>query len=334
MISDDDFYKSRELFSAISAELSKVLVGQEKLQSFMLISLLCGGHILLEGLPGLAKTLAVKTLAAVLGADFSRIQFTPDLLPADIIGSSIYLPDQQKFSIKVGAIVANLVLADEINRASAKTQSALLEVMQEKQVTIAGETIQMPQPYLIIATQNPIEHSGTYQLPEAQKDRFLLKVTLPYPSREEEELIIERMAKINIDSAAKQVCTSQEILQARNCLDHIYVSPETKNYILDLVIASRAKEHKQLSKEQQNDKIAEIAQQIEVGASPRASIALILTSKAKALLQGRNYVLPEDVQFVAKEVLAHRIILNFKAEAKGCKNETVIEQILNNVKSP
>ncbi|MFA6929082.1 MAG: MoxR family ATPase [Lentisphaeria bacterium] len=328
-----EFLRETCFLQQIRQEMGAVLVGQAELVDGLLIGLLTGGHILLEGLPGLAKTLAVKTLAGTLGGTFSRIQFTPDVLPTDITGSTIYRPAEQSFAVKVGPIAANIVLADEINRAPAKTQSALLEVMQEHQVSIGGETIPMPEPYLVVATQNPIEQTGTYPLPEAQKDRFLLRVLLKYPNRNEEEQILERMARSKPCSQVQKICTPEQILAARQTLDQVYLAPDIRQYVLDLVIATRPGEQKQMSAEQSEITFSAAAS-IEVGASPRASIGLILAGRAKAMLLGRNYVLPEDIQAVAPSVLAHRLILNFEAEAKGRSTLQIVQELLAAVKTP
>ncbi|NMA19145.1 MAG: MoxR family ATPase [Lentisphaerae bacterium] len=334
MLTEDQEILSRTGFlQEIRREMGTVLVGQTELVDGLLIGLLTGGHILLEGLPGLAKTLAVKTLAGTLGGSFSRVQFTPDVLPTDITGSMIYRPDEQSFAVKIGPVSANIVLADEINRAPAKTQSALLEVMQEHQVSIGGQTIPMPQPYMVVATQNPIEQTGTYPLPEAQKDRFLLRLLLKYPDRAEEEQIIERMARSKPTLEVQQIASLEQILEARKVLDQVFLAPALQQYVLDLVIATRPGEQKQLSGEQ--DSLAfHAADAIEIGASPRAGIALILAGKAKALLCGRNYVTPEDIQAIAPAVLAHRLILNFEAEAKGISTSQVVRKLLEAVKAP
>ncbi len=331
--------ENQELFSQtaflqqIRQEMATVLVGQSELVDGLLIGLLTGGHILLEGLPGLAKTLAVKTLAGTLGGSFSRIQFTPDVLPTDITGSMIYRPEEQSFAVKIGPVSANIVLADEINRAPAKTQSALLEVMQEHQISIGGQTIPMPQPYLVVATQNPIEQTGTYPLPEAQKDRFLLRLLLKYPGRAEEEQILERMARSKPVLEVQKIASTEQILTARKALDQVFLAPALQQYALDLVIATRPGEQKQLSAGQ-NYLAFNAAEAIEVGASPRAGIALILAGRAKALLAGRNYVTPEDIQAIAPAVLAHRLILNFEAEAKGLNTLQIVRELLKAVKTP
>lgn len=334
MLSEDQELFTRTAFlQEIRREMATVLVGQAELVDGLLIALLTGGHILLEGLPGLAKTLAVKTLAGTLGGSFSRIQFTPDVLPTDITGSMIYRPEEQSFAVKIGPVSANIVLADEINRAPAKTQSALLEVMQEHQVSIGGQTIPMPQPYMVVATQNPIEQTGTYPLPEAQKDRFLLRLLLKYPGRADEEQVLERMARSNPALEVQKAASPEQILAARKALDQVFLAPALQQYALDLIIATRPGEQKHLSAEQKSLAF-NAADAIEVGVSPRAGIALILAGKAKALLAGRNYVTPEDIQAIAPAVLAHRLILNFEAEAKGINTAQVVHQLLKAVKTP
>ncbi|MDD3954646.1 MAG: MoxR family ATPase [Lentisphaeria bacterium] len=332
-IEDQELFSQTAFLQEIRQEMATVLVGQAELVDGLLIGLLTGGHILLEGLPGLAKTLAVKTLAGTLGGSFSRIQFTPDVLPTDITGSMIYRPEEQSFAVKIGPVSANIVLADEINRAPAKTQSALLEVMQEHQVSIGGQTIPMPQPYMVVATQNPIEQTGTYPLPEAQKDRFLLRLLLKYPGRAEEEQILERMARSKPALKVQKIASPEQILGARKALDQLFLAPALQHYALDLVIATRPGELKQLSAEQKSLAF-NAAAAIEVGASPRAGIALILAGKAKALLSGRNYVIPEDIQAIAPAVLAHRLILNFETEAKAINATQIVQQLLNAVKTP
>lgn len=310
-----------------------VLVGQERLVDGMLIGLLTGGHILIEGLPGLAKTLAVKTLAQAVGGTFARLQFTPDLLPADIIGSTIYRPEDQSFAAKIGPLAANIVLADEINRAPAKTQSALLEVMQEHQVSIGSETIPMPEPFLVIATQNPLEQAGTYPLPEAQKDRFLLRLKLSYPSRDEEHLILQRMACTNPSIKVKPVTSPAQILSLRKLLDAVHIAPILNEYLLDLIIATRPGEGDNLS-HQQHGLAFSADEYLETGASPRAAVALLLAAKGLALLHGRDYLIPEDLQAVAPWVLSHRLVLNFAAEAAGQTPEDVCQKLLSAVRTP
>ena len=332
-IEDQELVSQVSFLRSIRQELATVLVGQSELVDALLIALLTGGHILLEGLPGLAKTLAVKTLAGTLGGSFARIQFTPDVLPSDITGNMVYRPEKQDFDLRIGPVAANIVLADEINRAPAKTQSALLEVMQEHQVSIGGRSIAMPQPYLVVATQNPIEQTGTYPLPEAQKDRFLLRLLLKYPNREEEAMILERMARSKPVLEVQKTVSPEQILAARALLDKVHLADSLRQYILDLVIATRPGEQKELSQEQ-DSLVFKAAELIEIGASPRASIALSMAGKAKALLTGRNYVIPEDIQVVAPSVLAHRLILSFEAEAKGISSVDVVSSLLKAVKTP
>ena len=323
--------------TAFLAELRErigtVLVGQEQLLDGMLIGLLTGGHILIEGLPGLAKTLAVKLLAQAVGGSFARLQFTPDMLPSDIVGSTVYRPEDQSFAVKIGPLAANIVLADEINRAPAKTQSALLEAMQEHQVTIGSETIAMPEPFLVIATQNPLEQAGTYPLPEAQKDRFLLRLKLSYPSRAEERQILTRMGCTSPVHSVQPVTSPAQILSARALLDAVHVSPVLHEYLLDLIIATRPGESRHLSANQQGLSFS-AEEHLETGASPRAAVALLLAGKAMALLHGRDYLLPEDLQAVLPWVLAHRLVLNFTAEAAGLTAEDLCAQLLRAVRTP
>ncbi|MCR5382425.1 MAG: MoxR family ATPase [Lentisphaeria bacterium] len=310
-----------EKLQQLRDELAKVLVGQPDMMDGLLCALLAGGHVLLEGLPGLGKTLAVKTLAQAIGGSFSRIQFTPDLLPGDITGVQTYRPETNQYEVRLGPLNANLVLADEINRAPAKVQSALLEAMQERQVSIGGKTMALPEPFFVVATQNPIEQSGTYPLPEAQKDRFLLCVRLKYPSREEEAAILDRMGESNPDLKVSEVVTLDDIRQWRMALDKIHVDERIKGYILDLTTATRP----------ENGMAAEL---IDVGASPRASLGLLACSKARAALDNRDYVLPEDVRRCAVDVLAHRIMPSFEAEARKLKATDLIEDIVKQVKTP
>lgn len=311
-------------FNLIREEMNKVLVGQNYLIERLLIALLTDGHILLEGLPGLAKTLAITTLAKVIGCDFKRIQFTPDLLPADLIGTSLYNPKEGTFSVRKGPIFTHIVLGDEINRAPAKVQSALLEVMAEKQVTINGETFIAPKPFLVLATQNPIEQEGTYPLPEAQTDRFMLKVVVGYPSKEEEKEIIKRMAKLGGRPEVKAVVTKEEILKAQKLIDEIYIDEKVTDYILDVVFATRNPKEFGL----------DIEGLIENGASPRASIALTIASKAHAFLAGRGFVTPHDVKKVGHDVLRHRIRLSYEAEAQELSSDEIISRIFDTLFVP
>ena len=304
--------------------MDQVIIGQKHLVDSLLISLLSDGHILLEGVPGLAKTLAIKTLSQLIDADFSRIQFTPDLLPADVIGTLIYSQKEEKFQVKKGPVFANFVLADEINRAPAKVQSALLEAMQEHQVTIGETTFKLPNPFMVMATQNPIEQEGTYQLPEAQVDRFMLKVVLDYPTLEEEKLII----KENLQSSMPQVTpvtTAEEILKARSIVDEVYIDEKIAKYIADIVFATRYPDRYQLP---------ELKDMITFGGSPRASINLAKAARAYAFIKHRGYVIPEDVRAVAHDVLRHRIGLSYEAEASNTTSEEIVSKIINKVEVP
>ena len=309
---------------SVKEEISQVLVGQDELVDRLLIGLLCNGHILLEGMPGLAKTLSVKALAGTLDLSFSRLQFTPDLLPADLVGTMIYNPDQRTFSAKLGPVFANIILADEINRAPAKVQSALLEAMQERQVTLGDTSHPLPCPFLVLATQNPIDQEGTYQLPEAQLDRFLLKVSVSYPKKDEELLIMDRMASTAPPGKTRQVVDSSLIDTSRNILDQIYIDPVIREYIVDIVNATRypAKVDTRL-------KLL-----LRAGASPRASINLALASRARAFMENRSFVTPQDVKALALDVLRHRILLSYEAEAEDLSADMIIERILAKVPVP
>ena len=309
----------------IVAEIGKVIVGQDAVVSRLLMGLLTGGHVLLEGVPGLAKTLSVRCLARCIDTGFSRIQFTPDMLPADIIGTEIFNPKDASYSVKKGPIFSNLILADEINRAPAKVQAALLEAMQEQQGTIGSVTYPLDDPFLVLATQNPIEQEGTYPLPEAQIDRFMLKVKIGYPSTEEERKIVDRMARGQPEPDVKAVASSEQIRQARRCVDRILVDDKVRDYIVDLVQATR---------DPAAAGIAELDGMIENGASPRASIAMMKTAKAQAFLQGRSYATPHDVKSVAPDVLRHRVLLTYEAEAEGKTPEDIIERILVGILVP
>lgn len=318
----------------IKTEMGRIIAGQEKLIDRLLLALISDGHVLLEGVPGLAKTLAVKTLAQTLNGTFSRLQFTPDLLPADVIGTRIYNADTHEFSTRIGPVFANIVLADEINRAPAKVQSALLEAMQEKQLTIAGETFRLPQPFLVMATQNPIEQEGTYPLPEAQLDRFMFKLRVGYPSRSEEAAVIQRMAHPAATVGAVAVAGLEDIVNARNLVDRIYIDDKIVEYILDLVIATRPGARAELSARQSGAKLDELAGLISYGASPRASIALALAARGVALLAGRAYVLPQDIKEIAPDVLRHRIVLSYEAEAENIDADAVIGRLLAELRTP
>ena len=304
--------------------MDRVIVGQTHLVDSLLISLLSDGHILLEGVPGLAKTLAIKTLAQLIDADYSRIQFTPDLLPADVVGTMIYSQKEEKFQVKKGPVFANFVLADEINRAPAKVQSALLEAMQEHQVTIGEQTFSLPNPFLVMATQNPIEQEGTYQLPEAQVDRFMLKVIIDYPTLEEEKLIIRNNIK-GTSPVITPVTTASEIVKAREVVNQVYLDEKIEQYIADIVFASRYPERYQL---------AELKDMITFGGSPRASINLAKAARAYAFIKHRGYVVPEDVRAVAHDVMRHRIGLSYEAEASNVTSEEIVSSIINKVQVP
>lgn len=318
----------------LKTEIGRVIVGQEALVNRMILALIANGHILLEGVPGLAKTLAVKTVAQGIKGTFSRIQFTPDLLPADVIGTNVYNPKDNTFSVKKGPVFANITLADEINRAPAKVQSALLECMQEKQITIAGQSFKMPYPFLVMATQNPIEHEGTYALPEAQIDRFMFKLNVSYPKRNEEKLILERIAHTELDLEAMGVTTLEKIIEARKWVDKVYIDDKIIEYILDVAIATRPKEHSQLSMRQSNANLKNLDSLIQYGASPRAPISMVVAAKAAAFMEGRAYVVPQDVKNVAHDILRHRIIISYEAEAEDLTSDDVIKMILDELLTP
>jgi MoxR-like ATPase len=308
----------------INMEMNKVIIGQKSMVEQLLIGLLSNGHILLEGVPGLAKTLAIKSLANVIRAKFSRIQFTPDLLPADLIGTLIYSQKKEEFAIKKGPIFANFILADEINRAPAKVQSALLEAMQERQVTIGEETFPLEEPFLVMATQNPIEQEGTYPLPEAQLDRFMLKIVIHYPTQEEEKLILRQHIGNTVETT-HAVLSSEDIIKARRVVREIYVDEKIENYITSIVFASRYPQQYGLEK---------FAGMITYGASPRASINLALAAKAYAFIKRRGYVIPEDVRAVCLSVMRHRIGLSYEAEAENITSDDIVTEILNTVEVP
>ena len=315
---------SAERLNEVLNEVKQVIVGQNNLLERLMIALLADGHILLEGVPGLAKTLSINTLAEVLTAEFSRIQFTPDLLPADLLGTSIYDAKKGRFATKRGPIFANLLLADEINRAPAKVQSALLESMQERQVTIGGETMPLPEPFLVLATQNPIEQEGTYPLPEAQLDRFMLKVRVGYPTKQEELDIIDRMTS-GFKPIVRKVGTLEQIMEARRLVNEIHVSDKIKRYVVDIVFATRSPREYGLN---------ELTELIAFGASPRASIYMTLAAKAHAFLKKRAYVMPEDVKAIAPDVLRHRVLVSYEAEAEEISVEEIIKKILVGIKVP
>lgn len=310
--------------SSIFSEMDKVIVGQRYMLERMLVGLLANGHILLEGVPGLAKTLAVTVLSKAIKADFKRIQFTPDLLPADLIGTQIYRQSDGEFYTRKGPLFSNIILADEINRAPAKVQSALLEAMQEKQVTIGSETFAIPEPFLVLATQNPIEQEGTYPLPEAQLDRFMLKLKIDYPSKEEERVILDRMASTQQQFDVGGVISPEEIMATRGVVDQIYIDDKIKDYIVDIVHATREPKKYGL----------DIADLINYGASPRATIYLAVAAKANAFIQGRGYVTPQDVKTIGMDVLRHRVIVSYEAEAEEKTSEDVVSMIFDNIEVP
>ena len=313
-----------EFVTKIKNQIGTTIIGQEKLINGLMIGLLANGHVLLEGVPGLAKTLAVKSLASSIKADFRRIQFTPDLLPADLIGTLIYNPQSGNFTTKKGPIFAQIVLADEINRAPAKVQSALLEAMAERQVTIGDTTYPLPQPFMVLATQNPIEQQGTYPLPEAQLDRFMLKLKISYPTKDEELKIMERMAQTSNSIDTEPVITPQEILQVRKVVDQIYMDAKIKDYIVNLVVATREPAKYKL----------DIAEYIEFGASPRATICLAIAAKAYAFIQGRGYVVPNDIKMIGPDILRHRIIMSYEAEASEITVDDLIKKVFDEVEVP
>lgn len=318
-ISPEDWQQSTDILTAIKKSVHRVVVGQDKMINRLMIGLLADGHILLEGAPGLAKTLTVRSLAAALSLPFSRIQFTPDLLPADLIGTEIYNPKTGDFSTRQGPIFSSIVLADEINRAPPKVQSALLEAMQERQVTIGTESFQLPKPFLVLATQNPVEQEGTYPLPEAQADRFLMKVHVDYPSRDTERALLERQISL---SDVQAVASAQDLDLCRRVMSQIRIDGIILDYIVDLVRTSRDKSS------------AVFAKWVDFGASPRASLALVSASKAYALLEGRSFVMPDDIKAIIFDVLRHRILPSFEAEAEGVSIDDIILQILQRVHSP
>lgn len=316
--------KQSAFITNLVAGMDQVIVGQKHLVESLLIGLLADGHVLLEGVPGLAKTLAIKTLASLIDSKYSRVQFTPDLLPADVIGTMVYSQKEENFQVKKGPIFANFVLADEINRAPAKVQSALLEAMQERQVTIGKETFPLPKPFLVLATQNPIEQEGTYPLPEAQVDRFMLKVVIDYPKHEEERMIIrDHISGKSQD--VKPIIKAEEILEARKIVQQVYIDEKIERYIVDIVFASRFPEDYGLK---------ELKDYIEFGGSPRASINLALAARTYAFIKRRGYVVPEDVRAVAHNVLRHRIGLSYEAEANNITADEIVSQILNRVEVP
>ncbi len=321
----DTIKRESAFLSEVEDSLARVLVGQKSMVRGLLIGLLADGHVLIEGLPGLAKSLAVSSLAETIGGEFRRLQFTPDLLPADLVGTQVYNPKTGEWDVKEGPLFANFVLADEINRAPAKVQSALLEAMQERQVTLAGETHQLPRPFIVLATQNPVEQEGTYPLPEAQVDRFLLKVVIGYPDRDEEIEIVQRMSTLGVAPAVKRVTSPEQILQARQAVDSVFLDEKVLHYIIDLVLATR---------EPGRVGLGELDPLILYGASPRASIALTRCAKAQAFLEGRAYVTPQDVKAVGYPVLRHRVLETYEAEAEGLSSESILSRIFDHVPVP
>lgn len=310
--------------TSLRTEISQVVIGQQALVNRLVLSLLCKGHVLLEGVPGLAKTLSVKALAGTMHADFARIQFTPDLLPADLLGTMIYNPEERQFIAKKGPIFSNVILADEINRAPAKVQSALLEAMQERQVTLGENSYPLPNPFLVLATQNPIEQEGTYQLPEAQLDRFLFKVIVDYPHRSEELQVLDLMSNTEPPPATKPVVSVQELEESRELMNRIYIDPAVKGYIVDLVRATREPESVDRG----------LSGLVRAGASPRATINLALASRALAFVRQRGFVTPQDIKDLAHDVLRHRILLSYEAEAENVTTDNVIDRILSKVPVP
>ncbi|CAM9870179.1 unnamed protein product [Discosporangium mesarthrocarpum] len=322
---EDQIQEHVRVCNDLVAEVAKVVVGQEAMIQRLVVGLLTGGHVLLEGVPGLAKTLTVRSLATAIDTDFSRIQFTPDMLPADVIGTEIFNPREGSYSVKQGPLFSNLVLADEINRAPAKVQAALLEAMQERQVTIGDTTYSFEEPFLVLATQNPIEQEGTYPLPEAQVDRFMLKVVVGYPTKDEEKKIVDRMASGQPEPAVSKVATPAQLLAARKVASQVFVDEKVKGYVVDLVHATR---------DPKAAGIDDLEGMIETGASPRASLFLTQAAKAGAFLQGRTYATPHDVKNFALDVLRHRVVVTYEAEAQGRTSVDVIERILAGVLVP
>jgi MoxR-like ATPase len=320
----EQIFENSAWIHAVKDEMGKVLVGQDELVDRLLVGLLCNGHILLEGVPGLAKTLAVKALSGSLSASFARFQFTPDLLPADLVGTMIYHPQEMRFEPKLGPIFNNLILADEINRAPAKVQSALLEAMQEKQVTLGDRSYPLPKPFLVLATQNPIDQEGTYQLPEAQLDRFLLKVNVDYPSKDEELEILNRMATSAPVYETRNVATPEQVGASRELVNHIYIDESIRKYIVELIDATRHPMRVD----------APLKNWIRAGASPRGTINLALAARARAFMSGRAFVTPQDVKDMAMDVLRHRILLTYEAEAEGITTDAIIARILSKVVVP
>jgi MoxR-like ATPase len=321
---NERYQTESEVLQRVRAEVAKVIIGQEDLIEALMLALLCNGHVLIEGIPGLAKTLAVTTLSQTLHAGFNRIQFTPDLLPGDLIGTMMYNPKTNEFTPHKGPIFANIILADEINRSPAKVQSALLEAMQEHQISIGDETYMLDEPFLVLATQNPVEQEGTYHLPEAQVDRFMFKLDVAYPSREEEHRILKRMAKTKVDLTVNPVMEIADINRLRKMVDEVFMDEKLEHYILDLVQATRHPETFGLG----------FANYIRYGASPRATIFLSIAARGRAMLNGRGYVVPQDIKDVALDVLRHRILLTYEATAEEKKPEDILHQILDTVEVP
>ncbi len=324
MVINEKVKEASSFVKDLVREIEKVIVGQKYLIDRLLVGLLANGHVLLEGVPGLAKTLSVKTLSDTVKTKFQRLQFTPDLLPADLIGTLIYEPDKGTFTTKKGPIFANIILADEINRAPAKVQSALLEAMQERQVTIGDNTFPLDEPFLVLATQNPIEQEGTYPLPEAQVDRFMLKLKIDYPTKTEEREIMDRMAFTDKQISVQPVISPERILETRKIVDEVYIDDKVKDYIIDLVFATRNPDEYNL----------DLKRYIEYGASPRATIYLTVASKAHAFIQGRGYVTPQDVKSIGMDVLRHRVIITYDAEAEDMTSEDVVQRIFDEVEVP
>jgi MoxR-like ATPase len=322
---NERIHQASAFIDLLNMELTKTVVGQKHMVERLLIGMLANGHVLLEGVPGLAKTLAIKSLATAINAQFARIQFTPDLLPADILGTMVYNPQNHEFAVRKGPIFANFILADEINRAPAKVQSALLEAMQERQVTISDQTYPLAEPFLVLATQNPIEQEGTYELPEAQVDRFMLKVVITYPKKEEERHIIRQNLNPTGSVKINPVVQPEDILRARKLVREVYMDEKIEQYILDIVFATRFPEEFKLNK---------LKPLISYGASPRASISLALAAKAYAFIKRRGYVIPEDVRAICHDVLRHRIGITYEAEAENISSENIINEILNVVEVP
>jgi len=322
---NEEIKRESQFIEILESEIGKVIVGQQYLVKRSLVGLLANGHILLEGVPGLAKTLVVRTLARLIDTNFQRIQFTPDLLPADLLGTLIYNPKSGDFTVKKGPLFSNIILADEINRSPAKVQAALLEAMQERQISIGSETFILNEPFLVLATQNPIEQEGTYPLPEAQVDRFMLKVTVGYPNESEELEIIQRMAHPKPEIELKPVIRPEQILKARQVVDHIYMDEKIERYIVDLIFATRNPE---------KYKLPELTDLIQFGASPRASINLALAAKAHAFINHRGYVTPDDIRAMGLDILRHRVLVTYEAEAENMTSEDIVTRIFETIEVP